>query len=151
MSKQKEQQWDLLRPRPVVANIFMEHVEEEALRTCPHQVRIQRRFVDDTFRFLQESTVNAVLQHISNTSLSIKFTVQQEAGGKLPFLDALVSRKEDGTQAVSVYRKSTHTDQYLSFKSHHPSHVKKGVARCLIKRARDITTDEDQLQKEGNI
>ena len=36
---------------PVVANIFMEHVKEEALRTCPHQVRFWRRYVDDTSVF----------------------------------------------------------------------------------------------------
>ena len=35
--------------------------------------------------------------------------------GKLPFLYSLVTREEDGTLTVSVYRKFTHTDRYVPF------------------------------------
>ena len=34
------------------------------------------------------------------------------------FLDTLVSRR-NGIGVIDVYRKSTHTDQYLEFSSHH--------------------------------
>ena len=49
---------------------------------------------------------------------------------------------------VTVYRKPTHTDRYLDFQSHHPSHVKRGLLRCLYDRARSITTRQDNLKKE---
>ena len=133
---------------PVVANIFMEHVEEEALRTSPHGVRCWKRYVDDTFCFLRRATVDPVLNHLNSLYPSIQFTVEQESGGKIPFLDALVSRQEDGSLEVSVYRKITHTDRYLSFKSHHPVHVKRGVVQCLLRRAQDVTTSDELLQEE---
>ena len=49
---------------------------------------------------------------------------------------------------VAVYRKPTYTDQYLDFQSHHPSHVKRGLVRCLYDRARSITTRQDNLKEE---
>ena len=79
---------------------------------------------------------------------SIKFTVEVEKEGSLPFLDALLQRKDDGNLDVTVYRKPTHMDRYLDFRSHHPSHVKIGLVRCLYDRARSITTRQENLQKE---
>ena len=62
---------------PVIANLFMEHVEEEAIRSCPYHVRFWRRNVDDTC-FLQRSSVEGVLNHLNSISPSINFTVEQE-------------------------------------------------------------------------
>ena len=53
-----------------------------------------------------------------------------------------------GSLDVSIYRKPTHTDRYLHFESHHPTHVKRGVVRCLHDRAREIISTQDNLQKE---
>ena len=52
------------------------------------------------------------------------------------------------TSLCTGYRKPTHTDRYLHFKSHHPTHVKRGVVRCLHDRAREIISTKDNLQKE---
>ena len=74
--------------------------------------------------------------------------MEQETEGRLPFLDSLVTREEDGTLKVSVYSKSTHTDRYLPFGSHHPAHVKRGVVRSLVRRAEDISSNDEVLKKE---
>jgi uncharacterized protein involved in propanediol utilization len=42
-----------------------------------------------------------------------------ESGSAIPFLDVLVIGKET-TLATKVYRKPTHTGQYLKLKSNHP-------------------------------
>ena len=84
----------------------------------------------------------------SSACPSIRFTVEVEKGGTLPFLDTLLRRKHDGTLDVTVYRKPTHTDRYLDFRSHHPPHVKRGLVRCLFDRARSVTSTQDNLQKE---
>ena len=50
----------------------------------------------------------AVLHHLKRVRLTIKFTVEQEEDGTLPFLDMLLRRREDGSLDVSVYRKPMH-------------------------------------------
>ena len=64
---------------PVVANIFMEHIEEQAIRSSPHPIRFWRRYVDDTFCFLSKSSIEEVQKHLNSVSPAIQFTVEQEA------------------------------------------------------------------------
>ena len=83
---------------------------------------------------------------------SIKFTHEEESDGKIPFLDALIVREEDGAVKIKVYRKKTHTDQYLNFKSHHPLHQKMGVVRTLLERSDNlVTTEEDRHLEEEHV
>ena len=63
-------------------------------------------------------------------------------------LDAMVTRETDGKLQLTVYRKKTHTDQYLSFTSHHPLHQKLGVVRTLLDRSDTIITQAADKQKE---
>ena len=49
---------------------------------------------------------------------------------------------------ATVYRKPTHTDRYLQFQSHHPTHVRRGVIKSLYDRARRVTTDSRKLMEE---
>ena len=50
----------------------------------------------------------------------------------------------------TVYRKQTHTDRYLYFRSHHQIHVKRGRVRCLYDRARCIVQQRWNLREEEN-
>ena len=49
--------------------------------------------------------------------------------------------KPDGKIDVKIYRKPTHTDQYLHFSSNHPVQHKLGVIRTLHHRADTVITD----------
>ena len=70
----------------------------------------------------------------------------------MPFLDTLIVKRDDGSVKLLVYRKSTHTDQYLNFKSHHPLHQKFGVARILLDKSKQIVTeDTDKAASESTI
>ena len=90
--------------------------------------------------------MDELLLHINSIRPSIKFTVETEKNGSLPFLDTLVYRSDGGT--LSVYRKPTHTDRYLHFSSHHPTHVKRGLIKCLFNRARKVTSGPTDLNSE---
>ena len=57
------------------------------------------------------------LSYTNGVRATIKFRVEQEEDGTLPFLDMLLRRREDGSLDVSVYRKPTHTDRYISTSS----------------------------------
>ena len=52
----------------------------------------------------------------------------------------------------SVYRKPTHTDQYLAFESHHPLEHKLSVIRTLFHRAETVVTDPaDQVSELDHV
>ena len=132
----------------VVADLYMEFFEELALRTAPMKPRLWKRYIDDTCCIMKKGTLEELLTHLNSVRPSIRFTVEVEKDGRLPFLDALLQRKDDNSLDVTVYRKPTHTDWYLDFYPHHPPQVKRGLVKCLFDRARTITTGQNNLRKE---
>ena len=124
---------------PIVANIFMENFEEEALATAPHPPSLWKRYVDDTFVIQEEKYKNVFFQHINSLEDNIKFTAETtKADGSLPFLDTLVTPRSDGSLETKVYRKTTHTNQYLQWDSHHAINNKYSIISTLLHRARNI-------------
>ncbi|XP_072022385.1 uncharacterized protein [Amphiura filiformis] len=137
---------------PLVANLFMEWFEQQALSTYPAPPSFWARYVDDTFVVIQDQQVDAFTTHINNISPSIKFTIEREENGQIAMLDTMINRKEDGTLKVTIYRKPTHTDQYLSMDSHHPLQHKLGVIRTLEHRANTLVSDpEDKIAELEHI
>ena len=67
---------------------------------------------------------------------------------KIPFLHASVSREPDGCLTTSVYRKPTHTDQYLAYDSHLPQSVKCSIVKCLYDRAKRLVTKPSVISEE---
>ena len=56
------------------------------------------------------------LQHINSVDPAIRFTVEDnKEDGSIPFLDTIVKPEADGSLSITVYRKPTHTDQYLQW------------------------------------
>ena len=121
---------------PVVTNIFMEDFESTAIVTSDYQPRIWYRYVDDTFVVWEHGRqqLDEFLEHINGLHERILFTMEVEENNKISFLDVLVERK-DFSIATSVYRKPTHTDRYLNYRSHHHPKTKTGIVSCLKRRA----------------
>ena len=95
---------------PIVANIFMESFEQQALDTAPHPPSLWKRYVDNTFVIQEEQHQEEFLQHINSLDPNIRFTAETtRADGSMPFLDTLVTPQSDGSLATTVYRKPTHT------------------------------------------
>ena len=134
----------------VIANLYMESFEEQAITTSSYKPTIWKRYVDDTYTILDRGNVDDFLQHLNNPQPSIRFTMETENNNKLAFLDTAVSREPDGRLTTSVYRKPTHTDQYLAYDSHHPQSVKCGIVKCLYERAKRLVTKPSVISEEKN-
>ncbi len=79
------------------------------------------RYVDDAWVVIKQNELDCFFDYINQVDPHIKFTQEGLKENKLAFfLECLVSVEEDCTLTVSVYRKATHTDQYLQFVSNHP-------------------------------
>ena len=133
---------------PIVANLFMEWFEEVALQSFPYDITVWKRYVDDTFVALCRSLIEKLTEHINSIDSSIKFTREEEADQSLPMLDTLTHRDNEGCLSFSVYRKPTHTDQYLQFGSNQPLQHKLGVVKTLIHRCHTICSTEEAKIKE---
>ena len=130
----------------VIANLYMESFEQQAITTSAYKPKIWKRY---TFTILDRGNVYSFLQHLNNHQPSaIRFIMETENGYKLAFFDTTVSREPDGRLTTSVYRKPTHTDQYLAYDSHHPQSVKRGIVKCLYERAKRPVTKSSVISKE---
>ena len=134
---------------PIVANIFMEKFETEALEIASHPPSLWTRFVDDTFVIFETQYKDEFFNRINSIDENIKFTAETtKADGSMPFLDVLVTPPSDGSLSTTVYRKPTHTNQYLQRDSHHAISNKYSVTGSLLHRAKDICSNQDQLEEE---
>ncbi|XP_046387267.1 uncharacterized protein LOC124156652 [Ischnura elegans] len=83
---------------PVVANLFMEKFEAEAMDSYSKKPKLWLRYVDDTFVIWPhgEKCLQDYLRHLNAQHPAIKFTMEVEDNNQLPFLDVLVKKKKNG-------------------------------------------------------
>jgi hypothetical protein len=141
---------------PIVCNLYMESFEQRAIQEALHPPRLWKRYVDDTFTIMNKAESSEFTTHLNSLDADIKWTTESEElvnyGDKtirqIAFLDSMVVTDEQGTLTTKVYRKNTHTDQYLNFASNHPIEHKRGVIRTLKHRAEGIVSDDQERDKE---
>ena len=68
--------------------------------------------------------------------------------GSLPFLDTKVTSGPNNTLATTVYRKQTHTDQYLHWDSNHFIAAKHSIYNTLAHRTKVVSSNQPFLIKE---
>ena len=74
---------------PIVANLFMEFLEQEAIATCPVECapKFWGRYVDDVLEIVKRGQIDNLTSHLNQADEmgSIKFTHEEEDDGKIPF------------------------------------------------------------------
>ena len=99
---------------------------------------------------VEEAERTAFFTHLNASDPYLQFTEDLlRDDGTIPLLDTLVSVEENRSLSVRVYRKATHTDQYLLFDSSHPLEHKTSVVRTLHYRAEmEVTVCRNMRKKE---
>ena len=77
----------------------------------------------------------------------VQFTLEMEKDNYLPFLDVGIMKVE-GKLVTKVYRKPTHTQQYINWDSNHPKNMLLGVLKGLIHRAHVLCDKKEDLLEE---
>ena len=109
------------------------------------------RFVDDTFVIIKSDIAKKFFAHINSIEASIKFTIKYEKEDTLLFLDILVMKKKSGILATKIYRKETHTNHYLNYKSCHSQQQKQGIIISLLNRSAKLITDSKDFKEEKEM
>ena len=72
---------------PIVANLYMEYLEQKAPKHCTTPPTFWCRYVNDTFVIHKEANKQGFLQHINSVDPAIKFTVEDnKEDGSFPLL-----------------------------------------------------------------
>ena len=95
---------------PIAVNLYMETFERKAIISA---IASSRLWLPSSCHMVQTSWKSFIIQHPQT-----QFTREMEADDQISFLDVSV-RKNAGTFITAVYRKSTHTDLYIHYSSHH--------------------------------
>ena len=67
--------------------------------------------------------------------------MEEEENGKLPYLDVLISKLDDGNFHLTTFRKPTNTGLLTNFTSFCSYTYKTGLIKTLVDRAHKINTD----------
>ena len=98
------------------------------------------------------SYADATLNSSSSTSTiyiqKLNLPLKRKKIRPSPFLATLIQRNQDGTISVKVYRKPTHINQYLSFRSLHSMRSKQSVITAFFNRAGNVIANNTKLKKE---
>ena len=128
---------------PALANIFMCSFENKWLRDCPNDFKpvFYRRYIDDIFvLFSSPDHADKFREYLSSKHPNIKFSIEKEEDGCLPFLDVNIFRENDKF-ATNVYRKKTFSGVYTNFKSFIPETYKIGLIKSLLFRCFSLCSD----------
>ncbi|XP_062707802.1 uncharacterized protein LOC134288095 [Aedes albopictus] len=82
---------------------------------------------------------------------NITFTCETEHEEKLPYLDLLIVRMDDGSIKTDWYSKPMASGRLLNFHSFHPLDQKLAVATSFIDRVRSLTTIKNEAEQNKTI
>ena len=130
---------------PALANIFVGFYERKI--PANEWPRMYHRYVDDVFSLFESKARCAGFhQRLNNLHPALRFTIEEEDNGSLPFLDVRVTKKDSGF-VTSLYRKPNFTGLYTPWDSFSRTQYKINLVCCLTNRILRICS-QSVVQKE---
>ena len=138
---------------PSFANCFMGFHEEKWLDDCPLSFKplYYRRYVDDCFLLFRDpSHIPKFQSYLNSKHDNIKFTVEHEKNGTLPFLDILITRNGNKI-TTSIYRKPSFSGLSVNFLSFVPEAFKINAIKTLLYRCYHLSSNWALIHIETNF
>ncbi|XP_037942461.1 uncharacterized protein LOC119675342 [Teleopsis dalmanni] len=117
---------------PTIANIVTNEIFDVTIPKLSFKPRIVLKYVDDIFTIGSKDKILEFLQLLNSFHNRIQFTVEHEFNGKLPYLDLLISKKNNRELAIDWYQKDVFSGKILNYLSHHPRQQKMNVIYNLF-------------------
>ena len=132
---------------PIMANVFMCHLEEKLTRDglMPH---FYRRYVDDTLaRMPNTDAATLFLTTLNGLHPSLSFTMELPVDNRIPFIGIDIIK--NGTKLeTQVYRKPTNTGLLLHFHSHTHKCYKDFSLKTMLHRAYALSSTTEAFNEE---
>ena len=121
-----------------IAGIYLHWFERTYIfnDTCEFKPHFWKRMRDDILIVWKQgdSEFDRFYWYLMGIEPRIKFTVEREKDGVLPFMDIHIRREKDKV-VTKVYRKDTHTNRYLNWRSNHSKSFLLGIVKGQTHRA----------------
>lgn len=129
-----------------ISEIFLAKLEEklEEKRMMP---KLWIRYVDDIFAVIDREEVEETLRELNGMHKNMKFTLEVEEEGKIPFLDLLIKRSGKSF-SFEIYRKPTHTQRFIPMESNHHMKHKMAAFNAMIHRLLRVPLSTEDFEKE---
>ena len=132
---------------PLLANVFMSHIEENLEREGKLP-SFYRRYVDDTLTIMPNTeTSSNFLDTLNQAHFSVKFTMETESNGMLPFLGIQLLNRSPQIE-TKVYVKPTNSGLRLHYQSHVDNRYKKGLLRTMLDRTHRLSSSWTHFSDE---
>ena len=95
-----------------------------------------------SIHFIKPENVQKVLQKLNSFHRSLKFTLYPFPA-EVHFLDIKIEKNK-----TDIFRKDTHTGQYVHFTSFEPWYRKTAWIKCLVERAERICSNKQLFEKQ---
>ena len=117
------------QPAPQLANIWLAKFKE----SIKDDAKIYERYMNDIQRSIKESLVEAKLHEINTLHPNLKFTLEVEQDGKLPFLDMCIIHINNELHS-KWYQKPSDTSLVMNFHALAPKKYKRLVIQRFVYR-----------------
>ena len=137
---------------PILADLWMQKIEDKLNRFSIHKRLVWLRHVDDVFcifTILKEKILEFHTR-INRWHPNLQFTVEFESHNSITFLDVLVTQEQEKL-TTSLYRKSTHTGLYLLWDSSQNRRYKLGLIKTLVIRIYRICSSKEIVNRELSL
>ena len=116
-------------PAPYLANIWLSNFDP----VISERAKLYQRYMDDILTVIKKSMIDSKLVEINQLHENLKFTIEKESEGRLPFLD-LCLLHNNKTVKTTWYSKPTDTGLIMNFHTVAPRKYKRAVVQGFVHR-----------------